>query len=159
VDDLEHWRESAGAKGATSEAIVETGNGGTHTDNGKKNNGSSLADGIELAADRPEASAASIPTMRTARFAGVTARIAVGVLVVATLCALAWVRFAGSAAEGQPASAKVVSNALTVFDASGTTLWRHRFEFPLTESMYDKLALRQEHAPVVIDDVDGDGNA
>ncbi len=57
----------------------------------------------------------------------------------------------------QPARAQVERNDLVAYDGDGRVLWRHQFDFRLTPGAYED-SRRTGYEPVVIDDIDDDGN-
>ncbi len=80
-------------------------------------------------------------------------------VVLVGVIALTWVRLAHPA-EAQPASWKIANDALVILDSNGRVLWTKTFDFRLTESAYqNRLAQDEGLQPVVIDDINGDGNA
>ena len=144
VEEIDRWLDSAAAKRAAGQ----------------------LPDpGGELGDPRPASSAGSGETSSAAVRSGITRRrsawIASGAAVVlVAVAALTWVRLAHPAEVAQPASWKVAGNALVVLDGGGHVLWTYPFEFRLTDSAYqDRPAQNEDLRPVVIDDIDGDGNA
>ena len=60
-------------------------------------------------------------------------------------------------ASRQPASWNVTGNRLQTFDASGTLLWEHTFDFDLIDSATRDKNMGTNAAKVVLQDLDGDG--
>jgi len=137
VDELDRWRESAAARKATS----ETGANG------------------EAEGGQTGASSSLIQTSDRGRSARVGAAVAAGVVLLTILSVVVWAWIAGSANPPLPASAEVANDALVVLDPAGNVLWRHRFDFPLTEGAYHNRVPGTDHASTVIADLDQDGTA
>ncbi len=143
VEEIERWLDSAAAKSATGDPPDP------NEAPGNSKHGAAAATG-----GKPGATAR--PAMSRRRAAWVASG---AVLVVVVLATLAWTWVDHRAAAEQPASWKVANNALVVFDRAGRVLWTHPFDFRLTESAYQKgPAANEDLQPVVIDDIDGDGN-
>jgi hypothetical protein len=158
VDELDRWRESAAAKKAASEPGANgEAEGNAHASGGGTDSRSAAQ---VLQSTRgpkgPDPPVIARLVGRKSTRAGAT--VVAGVVLIA-LCALAWNRFAGAAHPPRPASAEVVNNALRVFDAEGSVLWEHPFDFPLTEAAYANRVPGYDRPPIVITDVDGDGIA
>jgi hypothetical protein len=64
---------------------------------------------------------------------------------------------AGRSLAAQPASGRVEGGVLNVYDAANHYLWRGSVDLRLIDSSYSE-ARRLGREPVVIDDIDGDGN-
>jgi hypothetical protein len=95
------------------------------------------------------------------RWMGVSALIALGVLAMAFVIVGIGRLWAPSAptpavASRQPASWKVTGSRLQTFDASGTLLWEHPFDFDLIDYPARDY-LGTDSAKVVLRDLDGDG--
>jgi hypothetical protein len=143
VEEIERWLDSTAAKRAAGE--LADSNGELRD---LKPAAAAASDGTPGAPARPATS-----RRRSAWFASGAA------VVLVTVAALIWVWLAHPA-DAQPASWKIAGNALVVLDGGGRVLWTHPFEFRLTESAYQQGIVQNENLrPVVIDDIDGDGNA
>jgi len=143
VPELERWQESAAAKKAAH-------------DSADVDRGHSIVTDVETVGLVERSPAAT----RTKSSRQIPIWVASGALVViVVLATIAWVRLAHPAVARQPAAWKVADNALTILDSDGGFLWEHRFDFRLTESAYYTRAARElGRVPVVIDDLDSDGN-
>jgi hypothetical protein len=157
VEELERWRESADAKHAASDTRIASGGEGTHPVATEGHDAGPAESRTDPAPAPSEPTSDSAPASRPKRRLLAAAITAAGFFVVVVLGSLAWIRSAGPAVHGQPASARVIGNKLTVFDAEGRFLWDHQFAFRLTEAKYSKSAYHESRSPIVIEDVDGDG--
>ncbi len=157
VEELERWRQSADAKKAAHEAMVESADEGTDPVAGDGSRVGSTEGRMDPAADHSTPPPASAPAWRSTRRVRAAAVIVVGLAAVGVLGSLSWIRSARTIARGQPASARVVENKLAVFDTAGRLLWDHQFEFRLTDAQYVPVAYHEGHTPIVVDDIDGDG--
>ena len=143
VEEIERWLESGVATRAAGEQPDSD-----STPVGPKPAAAAASGGTPVAIARP-----AISRRRSTWIASGAA------IVLAAAATLTWVRLAHPA-EAQPASWKIAGNALVVLDGGGHVLWTHPFDFRLTESAYQEgLAENENLRSVVIDDIDGDGNA
>lgn len=119
----------------------------------------SRADVVDAVAPTPDERPR--PKWRPRMVRPVALLIVAGIVVAAVvLGSLFPIRLFKSLGQGQPASWRVASGVLTIVDADGRFLWEHRFEFPLTQGAYYQAYMRAEgRPPVLIHDVDGDGDA
>jgi hypothetical protein len=171
--ELNKWRQTAEAKRGEQEPETATSPGnGPSSDAGP--------DGPQASGDRiPQPStpvtlgtgAAAAATVSAFapdwRRRAVFAAVAVG--MVATMAWGGWTlvsraRTAGTArvlvtAAGrpQPAAWKVADDTLKIYDSENRLLWEYRFDFLLDEPLYEQMR-RNNRDPVVMNDIDGDGN-
>lgn len=143
VDELDRWRESAGARKAEAEAL-----------NGAENNGSSPGTNAQ-----PVPVPAPVQPSLGGEPARLIAVVAAVVVTVAALSVLAWYWHASPHSLSGPAAARVSGNALHVFDAAGRPLWEYPFEFSLTDAAYTHVPPGRQGATILIADVDGDSIA
>ena len=144
VEEIERWLDSAAARRATGEPPDANG------EPGDLKSAAAAASGRTL-------SATARPAISRRRSTWIASGAVIAVVVLATLT---WIWLDHPSVEQQPASWKIANNALVVLDQGGRVLWTHPFDFHLTESAYqNRLAQNEDLQPVVIDDIDGDGNA
>jgi hypothetical protein len=157
VDELERWRESARARNATSEAATGADDNGASWPGGDARDGEAPRDGAQCAPGNGHPAAPAAVAGTASNRIRLIAGVGAGAVAVAVVAILGWRWFAVPAHPGGPASASVSGGALKAFDAAGTLLWTHWFEFPLTASVYVDLLPGYDRPPIVVADVDGDG--
>ncbi len=144
VEEIERWLDSAAAKRAAGELPDSNGEPAD-----PKAAAAAVSGGTPVAVFRP-----SISRRRSIWIVSSAA------IVVVAAATLSWLWLGHPVAAEQPASWKIANNALVVLDRGGRVLWTYPFDFRLTESAYqNRLAQDEGLQPVVIDDIDGDGNA
>jgi hypothetical protein len=157
VDELEQWRESAVARKAASEPGDNAEAEGNSHAMSESTESESAPHPSQPSRGQTGASSSPIQTSDSRRSARAGALVAAGVVLLTILSVAVWAWIAGSANPPLPATAEVANDALVVRDAAGNVLWRHRFDFPLTEELYTKLVPGKDYASSVVDDLDHDG--
>jgi hypothetical protein len=142
-DEIDRWVAASEQERAAGE---REGNGTTREEK----------PGEDAGARAPEGGAARRALRRARRWA--LPLLLLGLAVFGTLAL--WRPKEGFDAGRQPASWRLANETLTVFDARGSTLFEHRFGFPLHRALTsESRLLAVGPAPVVIADVDGDGRS